>query len=62
MRKLFFLLFLGLSISLQTMAQKAFVLGEVKEIQSLELDEKRTINIYLPEASVIQVNIPLFIS
>lgn len=49
MRKLFFLLFLSLSISIQMIAQKAFVLGEVKEIQSLELDEKRTLNIYLPE-------------
>lgn len=30
-------------------AQKPFVLGEVVEIQSAELGEKRTLNIYLPD-------------
>lgn len=33
----------------ETSTTKPFVLGEIQEIQSKELSEKRTLNIYLPE-------------
>lgn len=42
---LFVLLFASFSVA----AQKPFVLGETVELQSAQLGEKRTINIYLPE-------------
>lgn len=42
-------LFVLMSVSFIATAQKPFVLGETTEIQSKELDEKRTLNIYLPE-------------
>lgn len=42
-----FLFFLVLSLCLK--AQKPFVIGEIKEVQSKILNEQRTLNIYLPE-------------
>ncbi|MES2826783.1 MAG: SMP-30/gluconolactonase/LRE family protein [Bacteroidota bacterium] len=45
---LFFLLFPGNVLKAQEVS-KPFVLGAVKEIQSVKLGEKRTINIYVPD-------------
>jgi len=44
----FFLLSFTLNFS-QSNSPKPFILGEIQEIQSVILNEKRTINIYLPE-------------
>jgi uncharacterized protein len=53
MRKIraIFSIFILLNCSLkgQKIETKPFVLGEIVTIQSVELDEKRTLNIYLPE-------------
>ena len=49
MQKIAFSLFLLMSICIDLAAQKPFDLGEVQEISSLELAEKRILNIYLPE-------------
>ncbi len=47
----FFTTFLSAQINppKQTESSKPFVLGNIDEIQSKELNEKRTLNIYLPE-------------
>ncbi|WP_410221000.1 alpha/beta hydrolase [Pedobacter sp.] len=45
----FFLAFLTSSIFAQTNKAKPFVIGQIDEIQSKELNEKRKLNIYLPE-------------
>lgn len=45
----FFLAFLTSSIFAQTNKAKPFVIGQIDEIQSKELNEKRILNIYLPE-------------
>lgn len=42
-------LFVLMFVSFIATAQKPFVLGETVEIQSKQLGEKRTLNIYLPE-------------
>lgn len=52
MRAIFILIMLtstSLSVFSQNTASKPFVLGNIEEIQSTILGEKRTINIYLPE-------------
>ncbi len=45
----FFLFFLSHASRAQSAAAKPFVLGLVDEVQSKELNEKRVLNIYLPE-------------
>lgn len=47
----FFTTFLGAQTlsSKQTESSKPFVLGEIRELQSKQLNEQRTLNIYLPE-------------
>lgn len=45
----FFLTLLTSSIFAQTNNTKPFVIGQIDEIQSKELNEKRILNIYLPE-------------
>ncbi|NOT94341.1 alpha/beta hydrolase [Ferruginibacter sp.] len=49
-KKIFFLLLL-FAVNVVTIAQtpKPFVLGVIEEIQSVQLQEKRIVNIYLPE-------------
>lgn len=44
-----FLFFIFSTISIYAQSDKPFVLGVIDEIQSEELGEKRTLNIYLPE-------------
>lgn len=46
---LFFLFFLTTLTLAQTGGSKPFVLGQIEEIASAQLAEKRTLNIYLPE-------------
>lgn len=47
---IFFILFFVIKFTFpQTSATKPFVLGVIEEIQSIQLSEKRTLNIYLPE-------------
>ena len=45
----FFLLFFTTLTVAQTSGGKPFVLGQIEEINSAQLAEKRTLNIYLPE-------------
>lgn len=44
-----FLFFIFSTISIYAQSTKPFVIGVIDEIQSKELGEKRTLNIYLPE-------------
>lgn len=44
-----FCLFVLMVMGFVALAQKPFVMGEVVELESMQLREKRTINIYLPE-------------
>lgn len=48
-RVIIFLFFIFSTISIYAQSGKLFVLGVIDEIQSNELGEKRTLNIYLPE-------------
>jgi uncharacterized protein len=45
----FVFLFSLICTAFVSLAQKPFVMGEIVEIQSVQLGEKRTLNIYLPE-------------
>ncbi|MBA3682610.1 MAG: alpha/beta hydrolase [Bacteroidetes bacterium] len=46
---LFFLFLFASTLSFAQNKSKPFVLGTIEEIQSAELGEKRTLNVYLPE-------------
>ncbi|NOW97081.1 alpha/beta hydrolase [Mucilaginibacter sp. SG564] len=46
---LILLLFVSFALKAQESGSKPFILGEIKEINSAQLSEKRILNIYLPE-------------
>ena len=57
MKKIFLLLFF---ISLKSFAQdKDFVLGKITTIHSIELNEDRILNIYLPEGYISRESYPV---